>query len=130
MSSSRSPFGGAMRTAVERIRHQLPAISPSVSSPSGREETADGPLDDDRHPEVLTNRERVIQVLELNGGRAWQADIVDRTEWSKAKVSRVLSKMEADGSITRFRNGREKVVCLAEAEPRSPTDQPNAPAVN
>lgn len=120
-----------MRTAVERIRHQLPAISPSVSSSrSGREGTADDSLDDDRRPEVLTNRERVIRILDLNGGRVWQADIVDRTGWSKAKVSRVLSKMEADGAITRFRNGREKVVCLVEAEPGSPTDQPNAPAVN
>lgn len=120
-----------MRIAVERIRHQLPTISPPVSSSrSGHGETADDSLDDDRHSEVLTNREQVIQVLDLNGGRAWQADIVDRTGWSKAKVSRVLSKMEADGVITRFRNGREKVVCLAEAEPSSPTDQPNAPAVN
>lgn len=118
-----------MRTAVERIRHQLPTISSPDSSSEHERPSGDSLADDERIRDVLTNRERVIRVLDLNGGRVWQADIADRTGWSKAKVSRVLSEMEAAGVITRFRNGRQKVVCLAEAEPGSSTGQPDSPAM-
>lgn len=118
-----------MRTAVERIRHRLPTSSPSVSSSEHEGPSGDSLADDERIRDVLTNREQVIRVLDLNGGRVWQADIADRTGWSKAKVSRVLSEMESAGVITRFRNGRQKVVRLAEAEPRSSTGRPDAPAM-
>lgn len=68
-------------------------------------------------PELLPPDERVESLLRAENGRMRQSDIVDATDWSKAKVSRTLSDMEEAGTITRFRLGRENVVTFADQEP-------------
>ncbi len=68
------------------------------------EEAADEPL--------LTDEQRVIQLLEDNDGRMKQAAIVDETEWSKAKVSRLLSDMVDEGEIEKLSIGRENIIHL------------------
>ncbi len=45
-----------------------------------------------------------------------QVDIVDGTDWSKSKVSMLLSDMEDDGE-SRARVGRENIISLAGQEP-------------
>lgn len=60
----------------------------------------------------LTAEEYVRRGLERHGGRLRQQEIVQRTGWSEATVSRTLSAMEDDGQISRVRLGRENVVCL------------------
>jgi len=60
---------------------------------------------------------RVTQLLSTHDGRLKQSQIVEATEWSKSKVSRLLSSMEDDGEITRIRLGRENLVCLRGHEP-------------
>jgi hypothetical protein len=52
----------------------------------------------------------VYRFLDENDGRVKQATIARRTDWSEAKVSRLLSSMEEAGRIERYRIGREKVV--------------------
>ena len=71
----------------------------------------------DAGEEVLTDREQVRQLIERNGGRMKQTDIVDSVEWSKAKVSRLLADLESDGAITKLRLGRENLICLPGSEP-------------
>jgi len=68
-------------------------------------------------PELLNDDDRVIQLLEENGGRMKQVDIVETTEWSKSKVSMLLSDMEEDGEISKLRVGRENIISLAGEEP-------------
>ena len=67
--------------------------------------------------ELLTDEDRVLDLLEDNGGRMKQVDIVDETGWSKSKVSMLLSEMEDDGEISKLRVGRENIVSLAGHEP-------------
>ena len=67
--------------------------------------------------ELLTDEDRVIQMLEDSGGRMKQATIVDETGWSKSKVSMLLSDMEAEGDISKLRVGRENIVSLKGHEP-------------
>lgn len=67
--------------------------------------------------EVVTDREKVRRLIRNNGGRMKQAEIVDSVEWSKAKVSRLLADLEADGEITKLRIGRENLICLPGHEP-------------
>lgn len=67
--------------------------------------------------EFLTDREKIRQLVEANGGRMKQAEIVDSVEWSKAKVSRLLTDLESDDEITKLRLGRENLICLAGYEP-------------
>jgi len=74
---------------------------------------------------LLSDDDRVRQLLEDNGGRMKQTAIVEATEWSKSKVSMLLSEMEDDGEITKLRVGRENIVSLPGSEPdaaRSPFD--------
>ncbi|WP_181686024.1 helix-turn-helix transcriptional regulator [Halorhabdus salina] len=73
--------------------------------------------------ELLSDPDRVAQLLEDHGGRMRQTDIVDATEWSKSKVSMLLSDMEDDDEITKLRVGRENIISLPGSEPdaaRSP----------
>lgn len=85
-------------------------------SDGGIPEAADGqsPVPPDA---FVSKDERVRRLLDDNGGRIRQPEVVEATDWSKATVSRLLSEMESRGEIERFRVGREKVVCLPEQVP-------------
>ncbi len=67
--------------------------------------------------DVLTDRERIHYLVDENGGRMKQSEIVDAVDWSKAKVSRLLTDLEDDGEITKLRLGRENLICLEGTEP-------------
>lgn len=68
---------------------------------------------------VLTNEEQVLQLLESNGGRMRQSHIVEATEWSKSKVSMLLSEMEREGLISKLRIGRENIISKPGFEPEA-----------
>jgi uncharacterized membrane protein len=96
----------------------------SVSAGSGAEtatSSADDAVshsdDDGIDPELLADDDRVLKLLEGNGGRMKQVEIVDATEWSKAKVSMLLSEMDEDGEISKLRVGRENIISIAGEEP-------------
>lgn len=57
-------------------------------------------------------RERILRDLRAHGGQLRQQQLVRAHTWSPATVSRHLSEMEAEGTVERYRHGREKVVCL------------------
>jgi hypothetical protein len=67
--------------------------------------------------EMLSDEDRVLGLLEENEGRMKQVNIVDETDWSKSKVSMLLSEMEDDGKISKLRVGRENIISLAGQEP-------------
>ncbi|WP_226010188.1 helix-turn-helix transcriptional regulator [Halomicrobium salinisoli] len=69
--------------------------------------------------ELLSDSDRVLKLLEDNGGRMKQVNIVDETEWSKSKVSMLLSDMEEDGEISKLRVGRENIISIAGEEPEA-----------
>ncbi len=75
------------------------------------------PVDQQRLDPPVRDEKRVKQLLSTHEGRLKQSQIVEATEWSKSKVSRLLSSMEDDGEITRIRLGRENLVCLRGHEP-------------
>lgn len=74
----------------------------------------------DEPAELLSDRERILQLLDTYDGQVKQSAIVEETGWSKATVSRKLTAMEEDGEINRFRIGRENVVTRGE----EPADRP------
>ncbi|WP_425494306.1 helix-turn-helix transcriptional regulator [Natronoglomus mannanivorans] len=128
--SSSIPLSETGRTTIERICNLLPVISP----PNSSAEHSDTPVPEEspteeRGPEFLSREERVLHILETQGGRIWQADVVSHTDWSKSTASRVLSEMEASEEIRRVRVGRQKVVCLPEPTRQSATDSHEAAVV-
>ena len=91
------------------------APSAAEASPAQPQEPAGGPAVSEE--ELLSDEDRVRGLLEDNGGRMKQVDIVDETEWSKSKVSMLLSEMEEDGEISKLRVGRENIISLSGHEP-------------
>lgn len=78
--------------------------------PIGPADSAERAFSDD--DPALTDEERIVRLLASNGGRMKQSQIVDRTDWSKAKVSRLLSSMEDGEEITKLTVGRENIIFL------------------
>lgn len=67
--------------------------------------------------DLLSDEDRVLKLLEDNGGRMKQVNIVNETDWSKSKVSMLLSDMEEEGDISKLRMGRENIISLSGEEP-------------
>lgn len=65
----------------------------------------------------LDDERLVVRMLSAEDGRLKQGEIVRHSDWSKAKVSRLLSRMADDGEVTKIRLGRENLICLAGHEP-------------
>lgn len=67
--------------------------------------------------EFKTDREKICELVDENGGRMKQSEIVNSVDWSKAKVSRLLAELEEDDQLTKLRLGRENLICLPGHEP-------------
>jgi len=76
--------------------------------------TVAGGADDEPDLELLSDEERVERLLEREGGRMRQANIVSETGWSDAKVSQLLSAMADEGRVEKLRLGRENLISLAD----------------
>jgi len=103
------------------------------SGDDGTERAADGaappteqPPEPTPEPEedlsLLADDERIERLLERNGGRMRQADIVEETNWSDAKVSQLLSSMEDEDRISKLRIGRENLITLPGVDAAGGTD--------
>lgn len=92
------------------------ATEPAGETVNGGAESPDSIPDDsaDDAPDLdlLSDEERVEYLLEENGGRMKQADIVKETGWSNAKVSQLLSAMADEDRIDKLRIGRENLISL------------------
>lgn len=88
-----------------------PEATTDLQTTNGPETTTDLQTTNDR---IETDRAVVFRVLRDRNGRVKQSTLVAQTEWSASKVSRLLTAMEARGSIERVRVGREKVVIAGE----------------
>jgi hypothetical protein len=109
------------------------AAAPSSDGTDG-EATASGETGtEDELPfdlsDPLTDEDEVLKLLYEADGRLRQSEINNATEWSKSKVSRLLSSMEDDGKIRKITIGRENLVTLSDRVPQSaesPFDEDDA----
>lgn len=67
---------------------------------------------------LVSDEERVLTIVRQHGGRIKQVDIVEKTDWSNAKVSQTLSHLENKGFIDKLRIGRENLISLRRTESR------------
>lgn len=70
--------------------------------------------DDAIDPELLSNEEQVIKLLEQNGGRMKQQAVAEELGWTDAKTSQVTKGLREEGDLDGFRLGRENVLSLPE----------------
>ncbi|WEL30058.1 helix-turn-helix transcriptional regulator [Haloferax volcanii] len=69
-------------------------------------------------PELLSNEERVLRLIESRGGRIKQQEVAGALDWTDAKTSKVVRGMRDEGTIEGFRLGRENVLRLPEDDDR------------
>lgn len=81
----------------------------SWPAPHGRRQTSGS--------EPSTDEQRILAMLEENGGRLRQGEIAGRTDWSKSKVSRLLAGMQRRQEVRKVSVGRENVIFLPGFEP-------------
>lgn len=97
----------------ESFRNGQPISRGAANENDGHDQVTPSIPEDDHVPD-----EAIVEgILLSQDGRMKQSAIVDMTNWSKAKVSRVLSAMADDGSVVKVRLGRENLICLDGWEP-------------
>jgi len=82
---------------------------------SSTEEAAAGE-NEPRDLEKLSSNERVLALLEREGGRMKQQAVTAELAWSAARTSQVVSELEEADSVEVFRVGRENVLKLADGD--------------
>jgi uncharacterized membrane protein len=60
----------------------------------------------------MSEEDKIIKLLKSAGGSMRQSEITEQLRFSKAKTSQLLAALEKKGSITRYKNGRDKIVTL------------------
>ena len=77
----------------------------------------DAPADDTATGGVIvTDPERVQELLEANDGRMRQAAIADEFDWSASKISRVIGKLVDEGTVEKLQLGRENLIELDDTD--------------
>ncbi|WP_415380964.1 binary toxin-like calcium binding domain-containing protein [Halosimplex sp. TS25] len=97
-----------------------PEAAPAAVISEGTTQAAEGEAaaeTEEVPTEFLSDEEVVFTLLDDHEGRMRQAALVQETEWSKSKVSRVLSAMESEGTIVKVDVGRGNVVMRPEDLP-------------
>ena len=91
--------------------------SASATAPAAQQTAPDTPPDDGAEAgaappddELLSNEERVLRLLEAEGGRVKQQTVAQRLEWTDAKTSQVVGALREEDEIEVFRLGRENVI--------------------
>ena len=69
-------------------------------------------------PDLLSNEEKVLKLIEANGGRMKQKRVAEEFDWTAAKTSQVTKGLREEGELEGFRLGRENVLALPEEDPR------------
>jgi len=91
-----------------------PGTAGEASAGAGAGAAATG--DEGPPPELLSNEEQVIQLLDANGGRMKQQAVAEQLDWTAAKTSQVVSDLREADAIESFRLGRENVLTLPDVD--------------
>ncbi|MFB6087064.1 MAG: helix-turn-helix transcriptional regulator, partial [Haloarculaceae archaeon] len=90
------------------------AAEETAAEPAGAADSASESEDDAPPEELLSNEEKVLRLLDEEGGRIKQQQIAGEFDWTDAKTSQVVGKLRDEGEVETFRIGRENVVALPE----------------
>ncbi|MCW4031019.1 MAG: hypothetical protein NWE80_01500 [Candidatus Bathyarchaeota archaeon] len=67
----------------------------------------------DRSPswqEAESDQEKILKLLQSSGGNLKQSEVCDKLQFSRAKTSLLLSEMEKNSLVRRFKKGKSKIV--------------------
>jgi hypothetical protein len=110
-AASATPLANPSEASREPSTESAPTSSDNGDQRPVTTEIADRPSLD-----LLSNEERVVELLKRSGGRMKQQQLVDELGWTDAKTSSVVSQLRDDGTIEGFRLGRENVLHLPDED--------------
>ena len=91
----------------------------TAEASSSADQSADAAAEPD--PDLLSNEEQVMRLIEANGGRMKQQTVVGELGWTDAKTSKVVSTLREEGKLESFRIGRENVLRVPEDDEEGST---------
>lgn len=62
----------------------------------------------------LTKEEKLVLNLIIKDKTIFQADIIDKTSFNKAKITRIIDRLEGKGLVERKRRGMTNIIVLKE----------------
>lgn len=65
---------------------------------------------------LQSDEEKILKVLKASGGSVRQTEVTEQLGYSKAKTSQLLTAMEAEGVLARYKKGRDKIVTIKKGE--------------
>ncbi|MFW5940087.1 MAG: DUF7345 domain-containing protein [Halolamina sp.] len=117
-SSDEVPPARAGASDGEQPQTAEGTAAPEGGSAAGipTDEAAAGATAAETPEELLSPEERVLGLLEANGGRMKQKAVTEELGWSAARTSQVVSSLREDGAVESFRLGRENVLKFPDDE--------------
>jgi len=106
---------------------ELPPLPDRVIVPDAGTEPLPEPQESagDRY---LSDEEKVVMYLEEAGGQMFQSDLVRKTDFSKSKLSMVLSDLKEKGTILKIKKGKENLIRLNRPSDGKPGEDGEGPA--
>lgn len=112
-------LGGAVFVTRGRGRTSVPEAAASTDETAATEKTAgtsESSAERGAPSDLMSNEERVLDLLANRDGRVKQQTVVEELDWTEAKASRVVNRLKEDGRVEVFRLGRENVVSLPDED--------------
>lgn len=109
--SAAAGFGGAYFLLNRKPKPiEAPPMPDLIVPDAGTEEPEVLPVPDEGR--FLSDEERIVKYLEEAGGQMFQSDLVKKTDFSKSKLSMVLSDLHDKGTILKIKKGKENLIRL------------------
>jgi uncharacterized membrane protein len=115
-------FGAACVVLGRQKKRSMPPgvleVPGSIIAPDAGTVEPEAIKPDLKEGRYMSDEARVIMYLEEAGGQMFQSDLVKKTDFSKSKLSMVLSELKEKGTIIKIKKGKENLIRLN----RSPQD--------
>jgi hypothetical protein len=109
-------LAGGVWLLLRRRQRETSEQTAQTPPASGDTDTATSEAAEGPPPELLSNEERVLRLLEDNGGRIRQQEVAEQLDWTAAKTSQVVGDLRDAEQVESFRLGRENVLTLPDVE--------------
>jgi len=97
-------------------KKETPYVPPETAiEPTATEQPA-SPPQQAGNERYMSDEEKIIKYLEEAGGQMFQSDLVKKTDFSKSKLSMVLSELKEKGRIIKIKKGKENLIRLNVSE--------------
>jgi len=113
--ASPTPGDGAPATGGSALLVAVAGVLALLAGYAVYRQRADGD-EGDGDATIVTDGDRVVQLLEDSGGQLKQTAVAAECDWSASKTSRVLSDLAEEGRVEKLRLGRENVISLPDEE--------------